>query len=82
MFNLDEIKKKDYNLITNTRQIAKVKECLERIKDIENSLDNEMPLDIIEIDLRDVWNILGEIIGESYTEELLDELFSKFCVGK
>ena len=82
MFNLDEIKKQDYNYITNTRQIAKIKECLGRIKDIENSLDNEMPLDIIEIDLRDVWNILGEIIGESYTEELLDELFSKFCVGK
>ena len=34
------------------------------------------------LDLRDIWNILGEIIGESYTEELLDELFSKFCVGK
>ena len=82
MFKLDEIKKKDYNYITNTRQIAKIKECLERINDIETSLDNEMPLDMIEIDLRDIWNILGEIIGESYTEELLDELFSKFCVGK
>ena len=82
MFKLDEIKKKDYNYITNTRQIAKIKECLERINDIENSIDNEIPLDMLEIDLRDIWNILGEIIGESYTEELLDQLFSKFCVGK
>ena len=41
-----------------------------------------MPLDMIEIDLRDIWNILGEIIGESYNDELLDNLFSKFCVGK
>ena len=41
-----------------------------------------MDLDILEIDLRNVWVVLGEIIGESYNEELLDELFSKFCVGK
>ena len=82
LFNLEEIKKSDYNYITSARGIAKIKECLQRLKDIEESLNNETPLDIIEIDLRDIWNILGEIIGESYTEELLDELFSKFCVGK
>ncbi len=82
MFNLEEIKKNDYNYITNARGIAKIKECLKRLDDIDNSLNNELPLDMIEIDLRSIWNILGEIIGESYTEELLDELFSKFCVGK
>ena len=82
LFKLDEIKKNDYNYITNVRQISKIKECLKRIDDIKESLNNEVPLDMIEIDLRDIWDILGEIIGESYTEELLDELFSKFCVGK
>ena len=82
MFNLEEIKKSDYNFITSTRQIAKIKECLNRINDVNNALNNNISLDIIEIDLRDIWNILGEIIGESYSEELLDELFSKFCVGK
>ena len=82
MFRLEEIKNKNYNYITNTRQIAKVKECIEKVKNIKLSLENEIPLDMIEIDLRDIWNILGEIIGENYTEELLDELFSKFCVGK
>ena len=82
MFKLEEIKQKDYNYITNSRQIAKIKECIERIKDIKNSLNNDMTLDIIEIDLKNIWNILGEITGESYSEELLDELFSKFCVGK
>ena len=82
MFNLEKITKEDYNYITNTRQIAKIRECLGRLSDINTSLENEMPLDIIEIDLRDIWDMLGEIIGESYTDELLDELFSKFCVGK
>lgn len=82
MFNLDKISQNDYNYISNTRQIAKIKECLEIIKEIENSLNNGVPLDMLETDLKRVWNILGEIIGESYSEELLDELFSKFCVGK
>ncbi len=82
MFKLEEIKQKDYNYITNVRQISKIKECLNRVKDVNDALNNKLPLDIIEIDLRDIWTILGEIIGESYSEELLDELFSKFCVGK
>ena len=82
MFNLEEIKQKDYNYITNVRQIAKIKECLKMINDVEKSINSDIPLDMIEIDLKSIWNILGEIIGESYTEELLDELFSKFCVGK
>lgn len=82
MFKLEELKKKDYNFITNIRQISKIKECISRVKDVKESLNNQMTLDIIEIDLREIWNILGEIIGESYSEELLDELFSKFCVGK
>ena len=82
MFNLDKISQNDYNYISNTRQIAKIKECLEIIKEIETSLNNGVPLDMLETDLKRVWNILGEIIGESYSEELLDELFSKFCVGK
>ena len=82
MFKLEELKQKDYNYITNTRQIAKIKECIKRVNDVKKALNNNMTLDIIEIDLKDIWNILGEIIGESYSEELLDELFSKFCVGK
>ncbi len=82
MFKLEELKQKDYNFITNARQIAKIKECLVHINDIKKGLDNNLSLDMIEIDLREIWDILGEIIGESYSEELLDELFSKFCVGK
>ena len=82
MFKLEEIKQKDYNYITNVRQISKIKECLSMINEVDESIKNEVPLDMIEIDLKKIWNTLGEITGESYTEELLDELFSKFCVGK
>ncbi len=82
MFNLEELKHKDYNYITNVRQISKIKDCINHLKDVKDALNNNESLDIIEIDLKEIWNILGEIIGESYNEELLDELFSKFCVGK
>ena len=43
---------------------------------------NDVSLDMLEMDLKNIWNILGEIIGESYSEELIDQLFSQFCLGK
>ena len=82
IFELEKINNGDYNYITNTRQIAKIKECLNIINDICEGINLDIGLDMLEIDLKNIWNILGEIIGESYSEELLDELFSKFCVGK
>ena len=82
MFNLSLLDKTNYNYITNVRQRSKIKECLDIIKDIEVGLENEIGLDMLEIDLKTIWETLGTIIGESYDEELLDQLFSKFCVGK
>lgn len=82
LFNLDKINNSDYNYITNARQIAKIKECLNLLNNINEGLNNNLPIDMLEIDLRNIWDLLGQIIGESYDEELLDNLFSKFCVGK
>ena len=82
IFNLEKLEKNDFNYITNVRQIAKIKECLNIIDDIELGIKNNLDLDMLEIDLKNIWDTLGNIIGESYDEELLDQLFSKFCVGK
>lgn len=82
MFALDKLDNSDYCFITNTRQIAKIKECCSIIDEIKTSLKDDVSLDMIELDLRRIWDLLGEIVGDSYSEELLDELFSKFCVGK
>ena len=82
MFNLEKIEKSNYNYITNTRQLSKIKECLNIINDIKQGLELEVGLDMLEMDLKTIWTTLGTIIGEFYEEELLDELFSKFCVGK
>ena len=43
---------------------------------------NDIPVDMIQIDLKNIWDILGEIIGESYDDELIDQLFTQFCLGK
>ena len=82
MFNLDKIDTDDFNYVSNVEQIAKVEEARQSLIDIETSLKNDMPIDIIEIDIKNIWTILGEILGETYTEELLDNLFKDFCVGK
>ena len=49
---------------------------------IEKGLQNNMPIDMIELDIRNIWEILGTINGSTYEEELLDEMFSRFCLGK
>ena len=82
MFNLDKIDTDDFNYVSNVEQIAKLEEARQSLIDIETSIKNDMPIDIIEIDIKNIWTILGEILGETYTEELLDNLFKDFCVGK
>ncbi len=81
MFNLSEIEASNYTFLSNARQISLIKLASEKIKNIIDSID-DLPLDIFTIDLRDAYELLGEIIGETYKDDLLDELFSKFCLGK
>lgn len=82
MFNLNKINTGDYNYLSNARQIALVKNALESIENAMTSAENEVPLEMIAQDISDAYNTLGEIIGSTYKDELLDELFSKFCLGK
>ena len=82
MFNLDEIKTKDMTYLSNARSISILNRTLKIIKDCIINLKNETPIDIVEMDLKESWQLLGEIIGETYTDELIDEIFSRFCLGK
>ena len=82
MFKLSEIKEDDYTYLANERQLSLAKQALKSLGDAKNSLESAEPVDIIEIDLKEVFDILGYITGESYSDELLDELFANFCVGK
>lgn len=82
MFGLDMIEKSDLNFLSSSEQIAIIKETLKIINDIEKSLDVNLEIDMIEIDIKRIWTLLGNLIGESYDDELIDNLFSKFCLGK
>ena len=82
LFIEGEITFKDNTYLSNTRHIAKVREVSDMLEDAKVSAEALMPVDITEIDLRAAWNTLGEVIGQSNHTELLDELFSRFCLGK
>ena len=82
LFNLNELETKDPTYLSNSRSISILKRCLKRIEDIENSLNNNIPIDMIELDIKNIWEELGTINGTSYEEELLDEMFKRFCLGK
>lgn len=82
LFNLGQIEEQDYTYLTNVRQIGKAKEALQKLKDAELALKDDLPLDMIEIDLKSCFDLLGEIIGKTYSDEIIDHLFEKFCVGK
>lgn len=82
LFNLGQIEEQDYTYLTNVRQIGKAKEALQKLNDAELALKDDLPLDMIEIDLKSCFDLLGEIIGKNYSDEIIDHLFEKFCVGK
>lgn len=82
LFELDQINQKDFTYFSNIRQLSKAKESYQKLIDVEEGIKNNLPIDMIEIDLKACFDLLGEIIGKTYSEEILDHLFEKFCIGK
>lgn len=79
---IEQITSKDITYISNARQIAKFKCALDEVIEALNEINDGAFIDIVDIHFRSAWLYLGEIIGETQTESLIDELFSKFCLGK
>ena len=82
LFNISQIETTDPTYLSNARSISILESCLESIKEVEYGLGNNQPIDMIELDIKDIWEKLGTINGTTYEEELLDEMFSRFCLGK
>ena len=82
LFNMDLIEQSDLNYLSSSHQIATIKQTLKIIDDIEEAIKLNMEVDMIEIDIKKIWELLGKLIGENYDDELIDELFNKFCLGK
>lgn len=82
MFLKGELNDTDQTYLSNARHIAKLHETLNSLNDSIQAIEDDMPIDMVEIDLKEAWLLLGEIIGNTSSTSLLDELFTKFCLGK
>ena len=82
LFNLNEIETNDPTYLSNSRSISIIKKCLKKVEEVEKAVEENMPIDMIELDIKYIWEELGKINGSTYEEELLDEMFKRFCLGK
>ena len=77
-----EVQNQDMTYVSNSRHISLLKQARHSIQDAIDAAESGVPMDMVQIDLTHTWEILGEIIGESASDELIDQLFSQFCLGK
>jgi tRNA modification GTPase len=82
LFIDEKILNSDRALLSNVRHIGKFKEVRSALLDAKKAAEDQIPIDFVEIDLRKAWANLGEITGQSTSDDLLDNLFSNFCLGK
>ena len=82
LFNLNEINVDNELVITNLRHKNLISKAIENVKKAKTELENSVPSDIIAIFIKDILESLGEITGEEVTENIINEIFSKFCLGK
>ncbi|WP_315935092.1 tRNA uridine-5-carboxymethylaminomethyl(34) synthesis GTPase MnmE [Staphylococcus aureus] len=77
-----EVQNQDMTYVSNSRHISLLKQARQTIQDAIDGAESGVPMDMVQIDLTRTWEILGEIIGETASDELIDQLFSQFCLGK
>ena len=82
MFFRGELEISDDLMITNIRHQETLNKAHKHLLDALEGIDNQIPMDIVSIDLRSAVDSLGSITGETVTEDLIDKIFSEFCLGK
>ena len=82
LFFSERVQQQDEVYISNVRHINLLNKAKKALVDAQEALQMQMPLDIVQIDVRRSWEFLGEIIGDTASESLIDQLFSQFCLGK
>lgn len=82
LFFAGSIEAGDMTYVSNSRHIALLNQSLQAIEEAIDGVGMGTPIDIVQIDLTRTWELLGEIIGDSVHESLIDQLFSQFCLGK
>lgn len=82
LFELGVDNQQSVVMVTNARHIALLNQAKQSLQSVIDGIDSGMPVDLVQIDMRNAWELLGQITGDSYQDELLDKLFSQFCLGK
>ena len=82
MFSLDEINFDNDVIITNLRHKNLISKAIENVKKSRNTVNENMPIDIIAIYIKEILEDLGNITGEFVTDDIINEIFSRFCLGK
>ena len=82
LFELNEINLDNEVIITNVRHKNLISKAIENVRKAKDATENKMPLDIIAIFIKDILEYLGKITGEIVSEDIINEIFSKFCLGK
>ncbi|KHE71431.1 hypothetical protein LD39_09840 [Halobacillus sp. BBL2006] len=72
----------DMTYVSNVRHVQLLKQAQQALEDAQNGMEMGVPLDVVQIDVTRTWEILGEIVGDTIHESLIDQLFSQFCLGK
>lgn len=76
------IEGKEAAYVSNVRHISLLEKARQQLEDAVHSAEAGMTLDLVAVEIRDAWETLGEVIGEAVGEDLLDQIFSQFCLGK
>ncbi|HEY0222861.1 MAG TPA: tRNA uridine-5-carboxymethylaminomethyl(34) synthesis GTPase MnmE [Lactovum miscens] len=82
IFFSGEIVAQDATTLSNSRHIALVEQALQNLSEAEDALVMSMPVDLAQVNVREAWANLGEIIGDNAPDELITQLFTQFCLGK
>ncbi len=82
LFFSGHVETDEITYVSNVRHIHLLQQARQSVQEVINGIEAGIPLDIVEIDLKNAWQYLGEIIGDAVSEDLIDQIFSQFCLGK
>ena len=82
LFNKKEISMNDGLIITNIRHKNQINKAIKDVRKVREMIDQKMTIDIIDIGLKQILDDINEITGDNVTEDIINKIFSKFCLGK
>lgn len=82
LFRLGQVEATDGTIVSNARHIHLLEQARRCVDDVIRGIEAGIPLDMVEIDLKNAWQFLGEVIGDAVADDLIDQIFSQFCLGK